>query len=154
VERHPADLLTAYVDDALPPEVAVGVAAHLAECEHCRTVADDLQAVRTLVRTLPEPVPAASLWSRTLARLAPAAPRPRRGRWWLAGAAAGAAGIAVVLHLPVPDLVAPRGGGAAAQWHLQRHAEAALEHPLADVTLATYLSGDLPYTTTVPDAGR
>lgn len=57
--RHPDDLLSAYVDGALPAEAATEVAAHLAECRTCRRLLSDLQAVRELLaraRT-PEPPP-------------------------------------------------------------------------------------------------
>lgn len=142
MDEHPGDRLTAYVDGTLPSEEAAGVAAHLAECAQCHAMLEDLLAVRRLLRDVAGPEPHPSLLPRTLARLeATRQRRLARPRWTVAGVALGAVGLAVLLNLPSvhgleAGLPAP---------YFQQYAEAAMSHPLADMTLAGYLTNPLPY---------
>ncbi|MDQ7819296.1 MAG: zf-HC2 domain-containing protein [Armatimonadota bacterium] len=137
---HPSDLLSGYLDGALSPEDAAGVAAHLAECAECRGILDDLQAVRSLLHAVPHRAPPPSLLPRTLARL-DVRPRSSRrlGRWLAAAAAAAAAGW---LLLQVRVLPAPDADRSVSAWYVHQHAVFAAAHPMADLTLA-YL-GTLP----------
>ncbi len=142
MDAHMGDRLTAYVDGALNAEEAAAVAAHLAVCAHCRHVRDDLLAIRRVLRTVPAPLPAPALLLHTLARLDATGRRRVRFRRAIIAAAV-AAVAAAVLQAPVPEAleIGPPG----AHRHLQRHAEAAMQHPLGDTTLAGYLGSALPY---------
>lgn len=139
---HPSDQLTAYADGTLAPEDAAEIAAHLAECAHCHDVLDDLLAVRTLLRALPEHAPHPALLPRTLARLdARRSERFLLPRWAVA-LAIGVASVALALQLRIlPTQQDPYGGA----WYFQTHAQLAATHPMADVTLTSYLSSVLPY---------
>lgn len=53
-DRHPDDLLSAFVDGELEPATAERVSAHLARCEPCRHEAEAVEAARTWIRQLPE----------------------------------------------------------------------------------------------------
>ncbi len=139
---HLTDQITAYLDGTLTPEEAAAVAAHLAECAECRGTLDDLQAVRNLLRAVPHRTPHPSLLPRTLARLDATMARRTRPRWLIAAVTAVAA---AVLLLQVRLLPAPHPDRAAGIWYFQQHAEFAVTHPMADVTLAAYLSSALPY---------
>ena len=50
---HPGDLLSAHLDDELPPSVAAEVEAHIASCAACRAELDELDGARTTLRSLP-----------------------------------------------------------------------------------------------------
>ncbi|HEX4901735.1 MAG TPA: zf-HC2 domain-containing protein [Acidimicrobiales bacterium] len=50
---HPDDLLSAHVDDELPPAVAAAVEAHVATCAGCRDAEQALRDARSLLRSLP-----------------------------------------------------------------------------------------------------
>lgn len=108
MRSHPSDQLSAYVDGELTLEEASEIAAHLAECAHCREVVSDLRTVPMLLCSLPEPSPAPSFLLRTRARLeATHARKPGLPRWLIAGAVAAAAAALLVL-LPL----SPPAGGA------------------------------------------
>lgn len=139
---HPGDRLTAYVDGMLASEEAAEVAGHLAECAQCHGILEDLLAVRRLLRAVPEPESHPSLLPRTLARLEAGHWRRRARPGWVAvSAVLAAGGLAVALNLPFVRGLETSQNGA----HFQQHAEAAMRHPLADITLAGYLSSALPY---------
>ncbi|MDR7523146.1 MAG: zf-HC2 domain-containing protein [Armatimonadota bacterium] len=143
MDEHPSDLLSAYADGALPQGQAAEVAAHLVECDRCRTVVDDLQEVQTMLHSIPRPSPDPSLLPRTLARLEG---RNRRSRFvmrWRIAAAVAMGGAVLALLWPVtPVPSAEHGTGT---WYFRQHAEMALIHPVEDVSLASYLSTPLPY---------
>lgn len=142
---HLSHELTAYLDGTLTAEEASIVAAHLAECTECRATLDDLRAVRSLLRTVPPiPLHPATL-SRTLARIALVETRQTVPRWLIA-AATMAAGIALLLQLRVPT-APPQNNRVSPLWYFQQQAEFAAAHPMADVTLTSYLSSALPYET-------
>lgn len=142
MEAHFSDQLTGYVDGILRPEEAATVAAHLAECSDCRVILDDLLAVRKLLRSLPEHAPHPSLLPRTLPRLETRPVRRMLPRWIVA-TMVGAAALALALQLPL--LPRPHPDQSASVWYFQRHAEFSSTHPMADTTLASYLSTVLPY---------
>ncbi|MDQ7828368.1 MAG: zf-HC2 domain-containing protein [Armatimonadota bacterium] len=139
-DGHPGDRLTAYLDGTLPSEEATGVAAHLAACRACHGVLEDLTAVRRLLRALPDPEPPPWVLPKVLARIAARRRRRTRLRWMVAAACAGAL-LALALNLPV-DRGAERTLPGA---HFRQHAEASMLHPLADITLAGYLTDAWPY---------
>jgi anti-sigma factor RsiW len=135
--------LTAYLDGVLTAEEASVVAAHLAECAECRATLDGLRAVRSLLRTVP-PIPShPAALSRTLARIARVGTRQTVPRWLIAVATT-AAGIALLLQLRVPT-APPQSSRVSPLWYFQQQAELAAAHPMADVTLTSYLSSALPY---------
>jgi len=138
---HLREQLTAYVDGTLSQAEAAAVAAHLAECAACRDTAADLLAVRKLLASLPAPAPPPALLPRTLARL----PRRRRAAGFLPRlvVAAGAAGL-LFLALQV-RLLPAQMGAQARTWFFRSHAQISAAHPMADVSLASYLSTSLPY---------
>lgn len=139
---HASDQLTAYIDGTLPQEEAAEVAAHLAECEHCHSQFDDLLAVRSLLRSLPVPTPRPSLLPGTLAYLQRRRTRRLAVPSWIVAAAVGAVAATLILQLRLLPPTQDPGTGA---WYFQRHAELSSTHPMADVTMASYLSSALPY---------
>jgi anti-sigma factor RsiW len=56
-----------YVDGTIDPAAANALAAHLAICERCRTLADDLAAIRSAARMLEHHAPPARAWHRIAA---------------------------------------------------------------------------------------
>jgi len=139
---HLTDQLSAYLDGTLTPEEAAAVASHLAECAECRGTLDDLQAVRNLLRVVPDRAPHPSLLPRTLARVGAAPHRKAAPRWMIAAAGA-AVGLALLLQVRL--LPTPHTDRAAGIWYFQQHAVFAAAHPMTDVALASYLSSVLPY---------
>src|SRR2546425_6502782 len=120
--------LTAYVDGTLTAEDASVVAAHLAECPECRATLDDLRAVRSLLHTVPPIPPHPAALSRTLARIALVETRRPVPRW-LIPVATTAAGIALLLQLPVPT-APPQTNRASPLWNFRQHPGFAPPHPL------------------------
>jgi anti-sigma factor RsiW len=53
--RDVVELLTAYVENALPPDRAARVARHLAECPDCRTYLEQLRITVAVLGTAPLP---------------------------------------------------------------------------------------------------
>lgn len=75
--RHPDDRLSAFLDDELPEDDAIAVARHVADCDSCQDLLDELRATRDALRRLPDVAPPSSL----LAQVPDAAERrERRGR--------------------------------------------------------------------------
>lgn len=142
---HLSHELTGYLDGTLTAEEASGVAAHLAECTECRVALDGLRAVRSLLRTVPPILPHPAILSRTLGRIALVEPRRTVPRWLIAVATM-AAGIGLLLQLRVPT-APPQSTRVSPLWYFQQQAEFAAAHPMADVTLTSYLSSTLPYET-------
>lgn len=139
--KHPEADLSAYLDGALSPEEATRVAAHLATCPACRAVVEDLRAVRTLIRSAPEPDPDPGALARTLRHVEGTRGR-RRSEWgavWIAVATA-----ALLLLLQLPWVLVPRSDAGEELSQLRHHARVALSHPMAEVTVATFLSSALP----------
>lgn len=142
---HLSSELTAYLDGALTAEEASLVAAHLAECAECRGTLDDLRAVRNLLHRAPSLRPDPAALTRTLAGIARVETRQIFPRWLIAVATT-AAGIALLLQLRVPT-APPQNNRVSPLWYFQQQAEFAAVHPMADVTLTSYLSSALPYET-------
>ncbi len=140
--NHPYDQLTGYVDNALSQREAAEVAAHLAECDVCRDTVADLMAVRGLLARASVPVPHPSLLLRTMARLAEVQPRRIWVPRWLV--AAGAVLAAALLALQV-RVLPPQMSTEAQTWFYRSHAQLSTNHPMADVSLTSYLSTPLPY---------
>jgi anti-sigma factor RsiW len=70
--EHPELSLSAYLDDALPPDERAAVRAHVDGCARCRGQVDGLRATSRLIAALPVLVPTRSL-----------VPRTARGPVWL-----------------------------------------------------------------------
>lgn len=140
--EHPQEQLTSYVDGALSQTEAAEVAAHLAECPTCRDTVADLMGVRSLLHRVSVPSPHPSLLPRTLARLGGARrrPVPLLRRFAVAGAVL-AAGLLLLQVRLLPPQMSPQ----ARNWFFQTHARLSAIHPMADVSLASYLSTPLPY---------
>ncbi|MDR7402444.1 MAG: anti-sigma factor [Armatimonadota bacterium] len=123
--------LSAYLDRELPPDDEQEVREHLAGCDACQEELRRLQAVRAILRRLPEPrAPAdlAAVWGR----------RGRAGRRWPATArialAAVAAAVIVLLALPAVRgrIDRLRAAGAGVDVVVREHALAAASDPFAD----------------------
>jgi anti-sigma factor RsiW len=67
---HPVDELSQYVDGDLPAGRAAEIAAHLAACDACARVAEELRAIAAFARALPARPPERDLWPGIEARLA------------------------------------------------------------------------------------
>ena len=78
------ELLSEYIDGALELGEQVNVERHLADCEHCRAVRDDLLQIVHFSQRLPLQSPSAVLWSRIQSGLEELKPGlwSRRLRWW------------------------------------------------------------------------
>jgi len=63
------DRLSGYVDGGLTPADAAALEGHLADCEACRSVVTELEAVIRAARTLPDRPPTHDLWDGILARI-------------------------------------------------------------------------------------
>lgn len=128
MDAHPQEeLLSALVDDALPPAEKEAVTRHISRCDQCRLTVARLQAVRDSLRNLPqEPVP--SGWREALlARVAQeegAAPSQeansaepaRKPAGWAArlGVLAGAAAVLLLMVVGGMRLLVPAGPGSPA----------------------------------------
>ncbi len=78
------ELLSEYIDGALELGEQVNVERHLADCEPCRAVRDDLLQIVHFSQRLPLQSPSAVLWSRIQSGLEELKPGlwSRRPRWW------------------------------------------------------------------------
>ncbi len=65
-------LLSGYMDSDLDPAEVRAVQAHVVECAECAAVLADYRELRTLVRTLPQPVPPVALREAVFAKATPA----------------------------------------------------------------------------------
>jgi anti-sigma factor RsiW len=100
---HPADRLSAYLDDELPPAERTAVEAHLRECGPCGQLLEELSAVDSAARALPLQAPEGyfdAFPARVRARLA--GRRARRVPAWT-WAVAAAVLLAVLTPLTVLD---------------------------------------------------
>jgi len=94
---------------------------------------------------VPPILPHPAALSRTLSRIALVETRRTVPRWLIAVATM-AAGIGLLLQLRVPT-APPQSTRVSPLWYFQQQAEFAAAHPMADVTLTSYLSSALPYET-------
>jgi hypothetical protein len=81
------ELLSDYIDGSLELGEQLKVERHLADCEPCRAVRDDLLQIVHFSRQLPEQTPSGALWTRIQADIAEQAPPSfwTRAAGWLAG---------------------------------------------------------------------
>ena len=66
---HWSERLSEYLDDELTPAERAACETHLAECEPCRVVADDLRSVTAFARADADRMPNADLWPGILSRI-------------------------------------------------------------------------------------
>ncbi|MDQ2799134.1 MAG: zf-HC2 domain-containing protein, partial [Armatimonadota bacterium] len=68
---HPhGEQLSAYIDGMLDVGKTRGIAAHLRACDPCRSLSEQLQETRTLLRTMPTPPrPGPEFWTDNYRRL-------------------------------------------------------------------------------------
>jgi anti-sigma-K factor RskA len=78
------ELLSDYIDGALELGEQVSIERHLADCEPCRAMRDDLLQIVHFSHQLPLQAPASSLWPRIQSDLTELRPRlwDRPLRWW------------------------------------------------------------------------
>lgn len=95
------ELLSEYIDGALELGEQVGIERHLADCEPCRVVRDDLLQIVHFSQQLPLQSPATALWPRIRSGVEELQPRfwSRPFRWW--------AGIRTLnFNLSIPQMAA------------------------------------------------
>jgi anti-sigma factor RsiW len=109
------ELISDYIDGQLELGEQTQVERHLADCEPCRAVRDDLLQIVHFSHQLPEQAPSTALWSRIQTELAkeqPAGASVRFRLWWarlreqhfnlsLPQLAASAAALTIVLSLGI-----------------------------------------------------
>src|SRR5262249_40938652 len=79
------ELLSDYIDGALELGEQVKVESHLADCEPCRAVRDDLLQIVHFSKQLPEHTPSSALWARIQSSIEaeqPAGFWTRAMSWW------------------------------------------------------------------------
>ena len=79
------DNLSDYIDGALELGVQVRVERHLADCEPCRIVRDDLLQIVHFGRRLPLQTPSSAVWSRIQSQISEEVPVglwDRAASWW------------------------------------------------------------------------
>ena len=96
-DRHPTELLSAYLDGEVTTSERIEVARHLEDCVECRGVLDDFRTMATAASQEPAPPIPAELQARIMAALRTRSPKPRR-RFapWFPVPLAVAAGLIVV----------------------------------------------------------
>ena len=77
-------LLSAYVDDMLGADDRAGADAHLRQCADCRSLMQDLAAIRTASQSLESLTPPARVWHQISAAVAAEPRRPGVGVGWFA----------------------------------------------------------------------
>jgi len=95
------ELLSDYIDGALELGEQVSIERHLADCEPCRAMRDDLLQIVHFSHQLPLQAPASSLWPRIQSDITELRPRSwdRPRRWW-------ARITSFNLNLSVPQMIA------------------------------------------------
>ncbi len=96
---HPSELISAYLDGELAGKELAQLTGHLASCGRCSAELEDMQRVRTAVRSLPVLVLARGLIPDADPVVVPL--RRNKGMW------AGVAAAVVVAVIAVAALVAP-----------------------------------------------
>ncbi len=124
-------LLGEYVDGTIDGAGAAALGAHLATCERCGAVAEDLRAIRAAARTLERHVPPAAAWN----RIASAVQEDRhRGALWSARRPLAVAATVVIAAAATWWIVAQRVPGATtAPPGVVAHSVAPLQSVEADV---------------------
>jgi anti-sigma-K factor RskA len=112
---HCQELISDYIDGLLELGEQTQVERHLADCEPCRAVRDDLLQIVHFSHQLPEQAPSTALWSRIQSELAKEQPSGSSARvklWWarlreqhfnlsLPQLAASAAALTIILSLGI-----------------------------------------------------
>ncbi len=136
---HPGERLSEWVDGRLDDAVAAEVARHLGECARCRAEAEDLRALRTLLRSAGTPPARETFWAHVEGRIADERARMQRRRWFnrvlIPGAVAALAAAALAL-VPAPEVPLDIEG------YIQEHTRYRALHPLADPAAATLVGTD------------
>ncbi len=111
--RHPRDDISAHADGELAPERRDALEAHIAGCERCRTELDELLAVRSALRGLPQvAAPRSFALTPAMAEGEPRPVTPRTTPAFVAMRLAGAgfaAVLAVVVMLDAGGIVDDNG---------------------------------------------
>ena len=102
-----APLVGDLVDDRLDRAARESLESHLAGCESCRGLADDLREIRRSARALPTRAPRPEVWARIAHQLAAQAPARPRAFW--TGARVALAVAAVMVLSVVTSVVVLRG---------------------------------------------
>ena len=76
-----APLIDDFVDERLDAAAREPLESHLAECDSCRRLADDLREIRRGVRALPAHAPRPEVWARIAQQLAAQTPAKPRVFW-------------------------------------------------------------------------
>ena len=79
------EIISDYIDGSLELGEQLNVERHLADCEPCRAVRDDLLQIVHFSRQLPEHAPSPALWTRIQSDIADEAPPSfwtRTAVWW------------------------------------------------------------------------
>lgn len=112
--RHPRDDISAHADGELAPERRDALEVHLAGCQRCRTEFDELLAVRSALRGLPQvAAPRSFALTPAMAEREPRPVTPRTTPAFVAMRLAGAgfaAVLAVVVMLDAGGIVDDNGG--------------------------------------------
>ena len=136
---HPGERLSEWLDSRLEDAESAEVAGHLEECAHCRAEAEDLRALRTLLRSGETPPARETFWAHLEGRIADEQARMQRRRWFnrvlIPGAVAALAAAALALA-PAPEAPLDIEG------YINEHARYRALHPLADPAAATLVGPD------------
>ncbi|NQV06956.1 zf-HC2 domain-containing protein [bacterium] len=92
--NHPADLLSAYLDDELTAVEIPEIEAHLSDCEECTAELEEVSAARMVIRGLPLLDPPAWIGSSDVVPIGSA--RSRRAQRFTRWAAAAAASVVLL----------------------------------------------------------
>ena len=154
MSTHVADRLSAYLDGALGVRDLERVKAHLDICPSCQREYTELETLRTLLRTLPEPAPAEGFLDRIHWQLQREASRPSRpeilgriGSRPLRLALAGAT-LLLVLGLPlgwVTGRFAAREAPLDADAYLRTYLVLSVDRPFADEVATTFAASDVVF---------
>jgi len=95
------DRLSDYIDGELPPDERARIEAHVASCDECRAIANDLRTLARAATELPERTPDRDLWNGIAMRVADArataSVTPFRRRFSFTMPQLAAAGIALMV---------------------------------------------------------
>ncbi len=139
MSAHPGEGLSEWLDGQLDDTAAAKVARHLEECARCRAEAEELRALRTLLRSADTPPARETFWAHVEGRIADERARMQRQRWsnrvLIPGAVAALAAAALALA-PAPEVRLDIHG------YVHEHARYRALHPLADPAAATLVGAD------------
>jgi Putative zinc-finger len=108
---HPTEqVINDYVDNALPEADRAEVERHVAACEACRLLVDDLRAIAQAAASLEPLDPPSGVWPRIASEIHEGAPRARARTSWTWLAAAAVLALATIVGLRMGPL-SRRGAG-------------------------------------------